>query len=373
MKSARIKAIVFFTVVVLFAISLAFLSSATGSNPVLYKNDTKYSIAEYPAEIINGTLHVPLSFFIGLENIQYEYGTKPVGFYLRNESTGRFFSYSSESRSIVVDSSLVDIRFPILNSTVYLPLEYCAEILSLKTETKTVDGVERIRLTDGTQRLTFDELIELYDPKEKPDNPSVIEPEKPSDPTDSPTPADRSLYITFDACPNEYTDDILDIMEKWDTNATLFFDEEGIKAYPKAVIRAFVSGHGIGISVENGTEDELKSANEALYSVLNCYTRICSVNKAVSVENKENIEKMGYVLWSCDIDADDWSSKSANTTAKDIYNSTFKNQTTVVRLSSDEKSDGIADRLLYYVSGDKYITCKVIDPTVKDASGGQNG
>lgn len=371
MKSARLKAIVLFTVMVLFAISLAFLSSATGSNPVLYKNDTKYTIAEYPAEVINGTLHVPLSFFIGLENIQYEYGTEPVGFYLRNKETGRFFSFSSDSKSIVVDSSLVDVSFPIRNSTVYLPMEYCAEILSLKTERKTVDGVERIRLTDGTQRLTFDELIELYDPTSQPGNPSVIEPERPSNPTDTPAPADRSLYITVDSCPNEHTDNILNALEKWDTKATFFFDSEGIKAYPETVIRAFVLGHGIGVSASSA--EELKSANDALYSVLNCYTRICTVDGEISADVKEKIEEMGYVLWNRDIDTVDWSGKSAYSTARDLYNYTFKNQTTVVRLSSDEKSDDIVDRLLYYVSGDNYITGKVIDPTVKDASGGKNG
>ncbi len=359
----RFRTVAVFLAIVSVVLCFAFLSGAAGSKAILYKNDAKYTITDYPAETVDGKLHVPISFFIGLKNIQYEYATAPAGFYLRNKITGRYLSFSSDSQSIVVDGALVNISFPILNSTVYMPLEYCSEILSLNIEKKIDGSDEHIRLTDGTQRLTFDELIKLYAPVDTPDTPSVIEPEKPDEPVDPITPSDRHIYITFDSCPNESTSQILDTLENHGVKATFFFEKEGILKYPEAVIRTFVMGHGIGVYAE--TPEEADSVNDALYTVLNFRTRLLRIKGEATEEIKSASQAMGYTVWDCDLDSDSWKDSGARSTARDIYNKTFEQKTTVIRLPSDEKSSNIIERLMYYISADDYITEGVIDPTVR--------
>lgn len=364
----RTRTALIFLIITVAVLCFSFMSVAVGTTPVLYRNDTKYTITDYPAEIIDGKIHVPISFFIGLHNIQYEYGMSPAGFYLRNSTTGRYMSFSSDSMSIIVDGSLVNVTFPIENSTVYLPLEFCCDVLSLNTEKISDKNTERIRVSDGTQKLSFDELIELYDPTvTQPEDPTVIEPEKPVDPIEPIQPSDRYAYIIFDLCPNEYTDGIMDTLKDSGIKATFFFDRQGIKENPETVIRAFVEGHGIGIvadSVENAD-----STNDVLYSVLNFRTRVLMTNEEITNKAKKQASKMGYVLWSSDIDSDSWKEENAKNVARNIYNKTFEKRHNVIRMPSDSKSSDILSQLMYYVSDDKYIIHKIIDPTVK--TGGQ--
>lgn len=375
MKRNRAIQIFLFAVVCILCIS--FLSSATGDTPVLYRNDTKYSIEEYPAEKQDGTVYVPINFFIGFKSIQYEYSNNPAGFYFRNAETGRYFSFSSTSSFIVVDGALTDVSFPIMNSTIYMPLEYCTKILSLGVEYANSGDVQRIRVTDGTHKLTFDELIELYDPTETPDqpivtDPSIVEPGIPSvTEPDTPTPKDRYLYITFDQCGGEYTEQIIALLEKNNIKATFYFDSEGIKNDPKSVIRAFVSGHSIGITAE--TTKELKCTNDVLYEVLHSYTRIAQLKNSVTATEYGKLAKSGYLTSIPHIDSNDWQSTGAKNTARGIYNKTFERQVSIIRIAADEKSTDITKQLLYYISGDEYVTALPISPTAVTNTEVSNG
>lgn len=348
-------------------IFLSVISLATEDAPVIYKNDTKYTITEYPVENVNGSIHVPVSFFIGLKDIQYVYNTEPAGFYLKNDSTGRYLSYSTDAKTIVADGSLTDISFPIANGTVYMPLEYCAELLSLKIEKKSGSPM-RIRLTDGTHKLSFDELIELYDPtKTEPEKPPVIEPEKPieqPEPPVTPTPNERLIYITFDSCPNEYTDGILDALDSAGIKGAFFFNGESMREYPQTVIRAFASGHSIGIASD--TLENASDANSVLLSVMHFKTRVLRTEGASS----EQASDKGYVLWNANAAA---SSESAVGAAKELYNKTFENKVTVASIPSDEMAVDVLKQLLVYLSDDEYITVGAITPTSSTETGGRNG
>ncbi len=361
MKKTRLRALALFTVISIVALSLAFITSANGSQPIIYRNDTKYSITEYPVEIVNGVAHLPVSFFIGLKNVRYANSTRPVGFYLTNEKTGRFFSFSADVSSIMVDSELTDISFPIINSTVYLPLEYCAEILSLKIEKKTDGKATRIRVSDGSERLNFDELIELYDPTETPDDPPVITPERPLDPTPPVERDSRALHLTFNVIGASNIDEILELLDEQDTNATFFFDKDACIKNPSSLVRAFVSGHEIGIYLSD-SQAEPKSVNDAIYSVLNFYTRLCKAKTDTELTCES------YLAIKSDFDADDWQNESARETARALYNSTFSNHDAVASFPTGEKTVATLKQLFYYLSDDEYITLDTITLSRKENS-----
>lgn len=353
----RYRVILFFSIAATIILCISFISAATGDRPTLYKNDTKYTIEEYPAEKKDGEVYVPVNFFIGFKNVQYQYGDDPAGFYFRNATTGRYFSFSLTAKHIVVDGALTEVSFPIINSTVYMPLEYCAEILSLKVEYKNGDS-QKIRVSDGTHKLTFDELIELYDPTESPEQPIIpdpptVDPVTPP-PSEQPAPENRYLYLTFDKCDGEHTSQIVELLKDSEVKATFFFDAESIKSNPTAVLQAYVLGHSIGITADD--PEGLKEANDMLYEVLHCYTRVARLSGSISDEDAERLGESGYLLSAPHIDSEDWSSSGSSSTARGIYNKTFERQVSVIRIVADAKSTGIVKQLLYYVSGDEYVT-----------------
>lgn len=363
----RIRLAVLFSIIAVVMLCLAFISTASGDRPILYRNDTKYTISDYPAETVDGKLYVPVSFFVGLNNIQYKFSSDPAGFYLRNTVTERYLSFSSNVDSIVVDGTLIDVKFPIMNSTVYMPLDYCAEILSLKVEKRNDGKIKRVRVSDGTQKLDFSELIKLYETTEKPDDPSVIEPERPGDPVVTVPQTDRSIYVTVNGC-DEYTDAVLDVLKSKNTKMTFFFDQEGIQAYPEAVIRCFVAGHSIGVLGD--TPEKVHTANEALSSVLNFKTRLCRITGDITEEEIKKMISLGYILWDSNVEVEANDSRTPKNIARYVYNKTFENDVTTVSIGSSDKIAKTVEQIIYYIDGDEYITHKPIELTEETERGG---
>ncbi len=350
----KVWAIAIFSAIVAISLCFAFISSATGEGPVMYRNDTKYTIDQFPAETVNGKVYLPVSFFVGMKNVQYEYGANQSGFYMRNAVSGRFFSFSYNVDYILLDGEITEISFPILNSTVYMPLDLCAEVLSLKIERRSSDGIERIRVSDITAQLSFEDLIKLYDPEETPEKPPVIEPGDPSENPSVIQPNARTLYIAISPCEGESSSDIMAVLNERNTKATFFFTKESIENDPETVIDVFIHGHAIGVTGE--TAEAAESANEALSSLLNFKTRLCMP----MFEGAEALERKGYKTVNYDIDSD-LINKSARESARDIYNKTFEKTFTTVKLSCTEKSADTVERILYYTSGDAYITAETLE------------
>ena len=83
------KKAIIFVLCIVFALSVFLTGSANKTDTyVLYKNDTKFDFAEYPALNLDGELHVPSSCFIGFKDILYEYSEKYQSFYFMNTDTG---------------------------------------------------------------------------------------------------------------------------------------------------------------------------------------------------------------------------------------------------------------------------------------------
>jgi hypothetical protein len=350
---------VLLTAFVIFAVAIAVLalnSIADGDTPVVYRNDTKYSITEYPPEMQNGKLYLPVSFFVGLKGIQYEFNSKNNSFYLRNEKTGRFFSFAFDTDGIVVDNSFVNIDFPIIHSTVYLPIDYCSEILSLKVEKVTSGGKKRIRLSDSSAKLTFESLIELYDPTD-PDSPPIITPENPDGPIKTDT--ERIIYITIDALPDTDITKTVKMLRDWGEKASFFFSKEAIKDNPESVLLADAYGNGIAVTCP---ESELDETNRTLYSVLGYSTRIY---RSHEISDINALAERGYIVWDY-TDIMSAEGVSPYSAATKIYNETFNKDITVVKLTTDKNDLKALTQLLSYVANDEHIEARVIDPTVSE-------
>lgn len=61
-------------------------------------------------------------------------------------------------------------------------------------------------------------------------------------------PDGKSIYLTFDDGPGPYTEELLDILKKYDVKATFFVTDQNLtKGYDNAIKRAYEEGHTIGL------------------------------------------------------------------------------------------------------------------------------
>jgi len=89
----------------------------------------------------------------------------------------------------------------------------------------------------------------------------------------------RCVALTFDAAwGNEDTDEIIDILEKYDAAATFFVTGQWAKKFPEDVKKLHEAGHDIGNHsdqhphIDNMSEDELKAdtdkCNERIENII---------------------------------------------------------------------------------------------------------
>ena len=139
---------------------------------------------------------------------------------------------------------------------------------------------------------------------------------------------DREVVITFDDGPiSPYTPHILDTLAKECVKATFFMVGRMARTYPHLVKRVYAEGHTIGNHSQNHPfsfarmtvdqasreiEDGLTSIRTALGepSGVTRFFRIPGLLRQASVENY--LASRGYMTWSVDFMADDWTRISAS-------------------------------------------------------------
>ena len=343
--------------------SVLLTGSANKTNSyVLYKNDTKFDFAEYPAINIDGEIHVPSSFFIGFKNILYEYSDKYQSFYFMNTETGRYFAFSFNASNIILDGEFTQKSFPIRNSTIYMPLEYCADILSLDIETYRENNVQRIRLHDGNVSLEFIELIELFDPAGRLDPP---EPPPVDDPiTDNPinpetpvvTPSEKTtVYLMIKLVDKDYVECAVDLLFAFGERATLFFDKETLLKFPEEVIHATVGGNSIGIFGEDVAS--LDDTNTVLEYIINYSTRLCTTSDT-------SAESQGYTVRTPNVNCSGYSDLNSWEAAEKIYEDAMKHETPYIMIDAVKSNENLLMTLLGMFSNDNFVELETIHPSL---------
>ena len=93
------------------------------------------------------------------------------------------------------------------------------------------------------------------------------------------------MRFTFEDCPNEYTRELLDVLEKHNIRATFFVTGGGIAAYPELISRMAADGHSVGLHSMSLDEkffaedirnfiNELEEENALLDRVIKSRTRL---------------------------------------------------------------------------------------------------
>lgn len=86
--------------------------------------------------------------------------------------------------------------------------------------------------------------------------------------SDSVTPSEKTIYLTFDDGPGPYTDWLLDILAAYDAEATFFVTGLNPK-YEDCIGRAYREGHAIGVHTLSHNYYDVYSSEEAFFADFN--------------------------------------------------------------------------------------------------------
>lgn len=82
-------------------------------------------------------------------------------------------------------------------------------------------------------------------------------------------PSGKSIYLTFDDGPSAYTNQLLDILGKYNVKVTFFVTNQGLtKGHDNAIKRAFDEGHTIGLHTYSHNYKTIYASDEAYFNDL---------------------------------------------------------------------------------------------------------
>ncbi len=309
--------------------------------PNLYRQDASYkNVKNFPLVVMNSVEYVPLEIFAMYSYIEVVYSKLSFGFYINNTNTNNYIAFDLETGTTTTAEQTVDAAVQMCYRTYYVPAKTVCDAVGLKFESydNASDGIHAARVSDSKAKYTLPELIDMYSPKKNEDtNTDQTPPDTqgengstqggqttvPPDNDPYKNVLSRNIYLTFENCPDEYTESVLDVLSSYNCKATFFMTEEKILESPETARRILVEGHNVGIYAQTASSytegfsasdeaqnilSEIKSANEALKLVTKKTARFVRIKGANARELKENgIEKLlkdnGYSVYGYTFDA----------------------------------------------------------------------
>lgn len=151
-------------------------------------------------------------------------------------------------------------------------------------------------------------------------------------------PPEKTVYLTFDDGPCGYTEQLLDVLKKYDAKATFFI--VGDRGHAETIKRAYEEGHTIGVHCytheyktiyknEQAFFEDFLKTQEIIKEQTGSYTRIFRFpggsantasrrNKGIMTRLTKIMEDMGYRYFDWNVSAGDSSGKSY--TSSDVKN-----------------------------------------------------
>lgn len=245
----------------------------------------------------------------------------------------------SLSQGYTYDKNLNTLSQPAynINDTIYLPVKLMCAQFGLSFSVITGESLI-VRICDQNAKLTdsdfvadtnqnTEEIVDNYknegkteipvvkpEPEPEPDNkPEPVPPEKPITPA---TIRPEFIYLSFMGEINEFSNDLLDTLQLYSTNAT-FFIPVNSKLDDDFIRKAIVLGNNIGwvVNDEQDTVNKLEAANQQLFSKTGTMSRLVILADE-DVKNIDDIKNAGYTVWQNSIIAQDEKYNATKTSQK---------------------------------------------------------
>ncbi len=302
-KRCRIGTACALLLAVLFCALFAVNTRADDNLPTLYCNDEIwYKTGLYPLRVYNSN-YVPISIFEQIKGVSITYYENNTAIIYRNENNFISFNFS-RNEAMTQDNERFNLKTYLENGERYVPLNTTCNALGLGHEEhrSAVDGSVAVRITDGTQTKTFEELLRRH-------NPGALASETTAPPASDTTtyldPVENAAFLSIDGLGEEerlYA--LLDLCAEYGVTATFFLSPEELSQSPELVLSVLAAGHTVGFRVSLAhAEEELAEANAELMRRFKRTTRLVRITDGTpSLEEENAIAMAGYARWGAQID-----------------------------------------------------------------------
>jgi peptidoglycan/xylan/chitin deacetylase (PgdA/CDA1 family) len=218
-------------------------------------------------------------------------------------------------------------------------------------------------------------------------NASANEPEQEVE--QPPVPADdvqtKTVYLTFDDGPNQFSDQLLALLESYNAKATFFLIDRNIRSFPDAVNHMIASGHSVGL---HSVSHNVKIFYQSATSVITEMNQVRSTVKEVSGLDTmlirtpygsvpymqdsyiQAVHDNGYLMWDWNIDSKDWyyrDRRYVDTSIAQLEAHAGSTEPIVILLHEREETLAQLPALLEYLKSQNY-TMKAIDSSMTPVS-----
>lgn len=338
--------------------------------PGIFHNDERwYRDSSAGLERIGNVYYIPVDVFSMFSQIELSMDSRRGEFMLYNRKNGQYISVLYEEKIATVngEEEIYLSLYRLHGGYFYVPVEYFCQVLSLTCEkiasSNAAYGVT-VRIHDGSQTQTLEELLKEYDPVPESTESSSADTETPSVSTVPPItsgadPMEHQDYLTFNTVGYESFADVLAQLRKAGVKAAFFFTEEEIRQYPQRLLSVSAAGHTVGLTCTDAADmqdflRQMEEANALLYRLLKIRSRIVqypegSAKAGLTEADVQQLTEAGYSLWDWTYDVPDsvgYSSAYVETVCRRAVD---RNEINVLRMSCNRTVAEILDGLLLHL------------------------
>lgn len=180
----------------------------------------------------------------------------------------------------------------------------------------------------------------------------------------------KVVYLTFDDGPGSYTEDILNVLDKYNVKATFFVTNQ-FSSYQDLIKKEYEKGHAIAVhtyshnyrKIYSSVDDyinDFNNMNEVIFEQTGEYSKIfrfpggssntiSRFNKGIMSELVVKLEDMGYYYFDWNVDSMDTSYKDPNKIAENVINEISKNEFSVVLMHDIKKANiESVEKIVFY-------------------------
>ena len=364
----------------IFGIIVVFRTDVgAASGPLLYYNDRAWTKARLPLESVNNLWYVPIRLYAQLfPDVEVQYNNGFNLFIIQNGD--KYLSFIMDSDYAYNEDLTTIYILPYkLHDEYSVPAETVCRYLGLGYETLTspYTGETAVRVTNGSEKLTIEELVArkypgffepvtsgtTAPPVTMPPTDTTKKPVDTEDTEPAPELGERTIYLTIEDSPGEYTDEILDTLAKYGYKATFFVVGDYAAAKPETLSRILAEGHEIALHTMSHDQKALDGAeailgdieaeNELLYGLVRRKSHIWrapegsggmrQLDRAVEVE----LNLRGYLVWDFNIDAGTGDVRKA---VRKVIDGIWETGVPVIRIRESESAAAILDGVLSFIS-----------------------
>ena len=195
----------------------------------------------------------------------------------------------------------------------------------------------------------------------------------------------KVIYLTFDDGPSGYTNELLDILKKYNVKATFFITSNGSD---KVIKRAYQEGHSIGIHTYSHKYKEVYKSEEAFFKdidkvnnrikkITGEYSHILrfaggssntvsNFNKGIMTRLSKEVELRGYKYFDWNVSAGDTATNDTNKIANNVIKNLRKGNNVVLQHDTKYNSIKAVEKIIQYGLANDYVFASLNEtsPTV---------